>query len=419
MEYDESDVEGGEEGQQEEGGGEIVEGGIVILSDSDDDESEEEEEDEGTYMTDAEKRKKVIAQQKAKFAKKKQKERDAPPPKIKRFHNGESHRIEFGDGNYCELRLSKGIHDCKNAVIFEGLPSKGLASVLISRFLIKGLELPLIGVFVSDLLPSLCRVADFQATSPCCVYGNSKVVVITGELPMSAEIAPIMTDMVLFLQNKLDSPFIFCAESIPKDIKEMDVDLDKEISEADLVKLIQDLCVDPKKDALEKKKEKEEQDKGSLAVASKFFGSDIETLTNKSGKEAAEIMYITNDEATSTKLKDFGFLPVRNAVVGNVTGHLIAESVMSPAKVVCLVARYNPVLSDARASVMLCRTMGLLVETELNKEGNGDGKETKWLEDYEWLEKKADKIEKQIKKSVKEMGASMKNNQGGSSIMYT
>ena len=67
---------------------------------------------------------------------------------------------------------------------------------------------------------------------------------------------------------------------------------------------------------------------------------------------------------------------------------------------------------------MLCRTMGLLVETD-NQEGEKEGEkgEGKWLEDFEWLEKKADRIEKQIKKAVKEMGASSKSN--APNYMYT
>ena len=49
-------------------------------------------------------------------------------------------------------------------------------------------------------------------------------------------------------------------------MQEMDVDLDKEISEADLVKLIQDLCTDKKED-----KAKEKEEKAKLLSLSLFF----------------------------------------------------------------------------------------------------------------------------------------------------
>ena len=64
-------------------------------------------------------------------------------------------------------------------------------------------------------------------------------------------------------------------------------------------------------------------------------------------------------------------------------------------------------MSDARASTLLVKIIA-------------DVSKADWLNDFEMLEHKVDIIEKQIKKSIKEMGKSSKRNApSSSSYMYT
>ncbi len=63
-------------------------------------------------------------------------------------------------------------------------------------------------------------------------------------------------------------------------------------------------------------------------------------------------------------------------------------------------------MSDARASLLLVRIIAELAGSS-------------WLHDFQYLEKRVDHIEKEIKKSIHEIGVSGKKNAPSSYNMYT
>eukprot|EP00009_Paramoeba_aestuarina_P002073 CAMPEP_0201513202 /NCGR_PEP_ID=MMETSP0161_2-20130828/5310_1 /ASSEMBLY_ACC=CAM_ASM_000251 /TAXON_ID=180227 /ORGANISM="Neoparamoeba aestuarina, Strain SoJaBio B1-5/56/2" /LENGTH=415 /DNA_ID=CAMNT_0047909329 /DNA_START=20 /DNA_END=1267 /DNA_ORIENTATION=+ len=408
------ELQGDDEGAT---GEEIEQGGILILSDSDS-EVEEEEEEEDEYLTSEERSKRKREKAKKKREKKLQQERDAPPPKIKRFCDNNVHRIKFGTCNYVELVTDKALSEaCKGAIIFDGFPSKGLSAAMISKFFIKCMNLPLVGFIKSNMLPVIGRVADSQPSYPLRVYGNSRIVVFTSELPCPSEISPSIVDLLYYYQKQINSPFIFCTESLPQKIEALDVEVpDQEsLTQSGLFRFVEELAEvpagvrPPPKGVVgvvedDKGKGPAAGSKMTAAKASEYFGSSLHASMSV---PVAEVMYITNEQEVSDKLRKMGYLPIKNAVVGNITGCLLAEAPFSDCSVVCLVAKYNPIMSDARASTLLVKLMADVANAD-------------WLNDFEVLEHKVDLIEKQIKKSIKEMGKSSKRNApSSSSYMYT
>mmetsp|Transcript_25595 Transcript_25595/g.35490 ORF Transcript_25595/g.35490 Transcript_25595/m.35490 type:complete len:289 (-) Transcript_25595:1524-2390(-) len=269
------------EGEGENGKADVEQGGILLLSDSDDDSSSEEEEeeddDESQFLTESEKRKKLQEKVREQYLKRQHKYKTAPPPLIQRAKQPLIHKLEFGVGDFVELRLDGELAEgCRGANIFEGLPSKGLASVLISKFMIKGLKLPLIGSIVSNLLPVVCRITECHASHAFRVYGNSKVIVITSELACPPEISPSIADLVYYIQQKYDCQFIFCAESIPKGIEEMEIDLpDKEsMSESDLIELVQQMALEEGKGKGKGKRKGKRKGEGEKKRQEKIFSDE-------------------------------------------------------------------------------------------------------------------------------------------------
>mmetsp|Transcript_6768 Transcript_6768/g.9060 ORF Transcript_6768/g.9060 Transcript_6768/m.9060 type:complete len:323 (+) Transcript_6768:239-1207(+) len=319
-----------------------------------------------------------------------------------------------------DLPLSEA---CRGALIFDGFPSKGLSSAMISKFFIKALQLPLIGVIRSNLLPVVCRVSDAQPSHPLRIYGNNHVVVFTSELAIPPEISPSLVKILFHFQEQFGCEYIICTESLPQKVEVLDVDIpdEEDLTQSGLFRFVEKLADAPAVSSSSsspsapspscsprtKTEEKEEKDAKffSNSKATEFFGSDLTKSASGERAPIAEILYITNDQGVSDSLRKMGYFPVRNAVVGNVTGSLLAESALSECKIVCLVARHNPIMSDARASVLLVRIIAELTKAS-------------WLYDFQPLEHQVEKIEKQIKKAIKEMGKTGKKN-APSSYMYT
>ncbi|ETO27884.1 nesprin [Reticulomyxa filosa] len=115
------------------------------------------------------------------------------PRVISRFHygtNNESHLVEF-----------EGSERVNGSVFIEGVSGVGVTATVVSAYLIKELNLPIVASFESPHLPAMCSIHSFRASPVIRIHGDADgkisfkkknlikfffICVAVGDLPISA-----------------------------------------------------------------------------------------------------------------------------------------------------------------------------------------------------------------------------------------
>lgn len=302
---------------------EVYSGGIAILPDDDEDDEDEDEEMD----------RKLSHEEIAKKAQERRKKEDeTPAPEIKRFKVTSQQEYNLLDGDVLTIREFDS-PQCDGAVIFEGFPSKGMTSVVTAQFLIETLKLPLIGDIYSPNFPTSCRVRDGQSCNPTRIYGSKQLVVFFSEHTIDTEYVHYVAKAILEFALKHKCTKIFTAEGLADELQ-----VPKELSQESIINLLAEAA---KKTSL--------RESGDLSAS----------MSKAKEAEAEDVLFVTNDAGFGTELRALGFHYVRNAIIGGVSGRLQAEAAVGYDGIIvtCLVARYNPLLSEANTPVVIVHAL--------------------------------------------------------------
>jgi len=249
---------------------------------------------------------------------------------------------DYGDSLANKIKIREFTDiDIDGAVILTAFPSTSLASILTGGYLREQLKLPLAGIISSNGFPPRCIIEKGVPSHSVRIFGDKRLVVILCEFKLPSN------DLI----NSLATALLEFADR----------------HKSPMILTIEGL---PTSDATDKK-----------------------------------LRFISTDRDLSEKLTADAHEPLDEAVVGGVTGALLAEGVLGPIDVSCLLAPTMEAFPDAESAVMVVK----VVIHYINTLGNDVKIDTAPLES------KAGELHS----TIENLFANEKNNKRASDAMYS
>ncbi len=309
-----------------------------------------------------------------------------------------------------------GAELCKGAPVYLAFPSKGLSGVLVAKTLIDELGLPLVGELAARGFTTAVRVHHGVASHICRLYGDARIAVVVSELQMDAVTAHACSDAVRLWCERRGSRLVLASEGLPDEVQ-LDLEEDEKVDQELVVqKLIETLHLDDDSEDGEKKRAahhrrrhahalrhhaahvragkegkegKEGKDSGGdkkkkgAKVEVEEEGDDAanddgwedaessappspeaRVAKRNSVKAAGRTLFLTTSAEIDKSLLALGLHRIKNAIVAGVTGVLFAEAgTTDDLDVALIVAKYHPLLGDARAALAILDAIVGLVKT--------------------------------------------------------
>lgn len=270
--------------------------------------------------------------------------------------------------------------------------------------------MPLVGDLYSPAFPSTCRVRDGQASNSCRIYGNRQLVVFLSDHSIDPEYSNHTARAVIEFAQAHKCKFIFTAEGVADELQ-----LPKDASQENILELLTQAA---KRASLKDEEEDEDEDdedaeprkgkgkgkgKGkqpskkpaaAASVSSSREAPPKKDRKNRNKEPEDDVLFVTNNSDLGRELHAMGLKYLRNALIGGVSGRLQAEAAVacSDITVTCLVARYNPLLSEANTPMVMVRTLKrILKDVDINTDK---------------LEKKTKRLQRKISKAILEATSS-------------
>jgi len=257
------------------------------------------------------------------------------PRVISRFHYGkenESHLVEF-----------EGSEKANGSVFIQGVSGVGVTATVVSAYLIKELNLPIVATFESPHLPAMCAIHSFRATPMIRIHGDSEVCVAVGDLPISpSEKSEILWDITRAFADfarRHRCKHMITVEGMP--IKN---EFDREISKIERM-----LPKDPETVELSREDSgrNEDEEKDPYAVA----------------------RYVTCDAEMAKKLKKLGHKPVKTGQIIGLTGATLSfsDTASNDDPPVTVLLAPDPVkIPDQRGALLVVRLLRELFALDLD-----------------------------------------------------
>ena len=192
----------------------------------------------------------------------------------------------------------------KDAVLIEGFPSVGMASSIVSNYIVKQLEMEYVGSVSSRYFHPTAIIHDGVPMPPVRIYSGQpvnkkecvcdKIVVLTSEFPPPVELLKPLVDKVLNWSNEKEIKLVISVEGILGDTPE-------------------------------------NEEPGTYAIAS----------TDNARKH----------------LLDRKIIPLDNGIITGISGVLLAEAERMQRDVICLLSEANPNIPDARSAARLIEVL--------------------------------------------------------------
>jgi len=133
--------------------------------------------------------------------------------------------------SFCEINIREFHNfpsDLSNAVVIQGFPSHTLVGILVAGYLIDKLNLPQIGCFTSSKFPARCVIENGLPSHAIRIFGNNKVVVITGEFkPTGDELINSLVAAILEFGRIHRVKLILGVEGFPQTDKKGETNYEK------------------------------------------------------------------------------------------------------------------------------------------------------------------------------------------------
>ena len=298
---------------------------------------------------------------------------------------------------------------CDGAAIIEGFPdsSGNMVSVMTANYIIKEMNLPLVGDIISRHFTPLAVVTQGLPSHGARIYGNDKIVVFVSEYDVQdAEIQNSLVDAIYdFARRHRCSMIISCDGLVDDPTKEVkdeqlqigitggagvsggasgDEDEDDEESEGSHMLLLGGDDDENGGDDADKMPQSKEDLIKLLANA-----------TKSQQEYKGQLWFCTNDEDFSKKMVQLGHSPVRNLSVKHITGGILAEAIVKGITVACLFA---PLDKHLQIGTRACISLIHCIDTLLSKRTGAK------VIDTANIEKTAKEIEQKLEQVINKLG---------------
>ena len=292
------------------------------------------------------------------------------------------------------------------APIAVGFPTgnMGVVSTMTAKYIVKELNLPLIGDIVSKQFNPV-TVINNGAPSHCCrIYGDERIVVFTSDCEYeNAEVLNMLINSIYDFCVRHRSAMIICCDGLCDDPT-------KQEGVAQNIKI--DFVNENDSDPEELSGEADDSVESGIPLSTK---EELLELLNKATKEhemfKGLLWFTTNDDHIASQLTTLGHKPVRNLILKGLCAGIISEMSVRPTKVVCLFAPLNKTLQiGTRASISIIHCMDSLINRSNDEKG--------CLIDTSNLNKTASEIDKSIIEAINKMDIMCGTGQESYSNMY-
>ncbi|KAL6061148.1 hypothetical protein QOT17_013064 [Balamuthia mandrillaris] len=176
----------------------------------------------------------------------------------------------------------------KGAVMMTSFPSSSLASILSGGYLREKMELPLVAIISSHLFPSRCIIEKGIPSHSVRIFGDQRLVVVVCEFKIPPELSYLMAEVLLDFALRHEVPMIITIEGVPSE----------------------------------------------SPVGAK-----------------PKLQYISTNKKFSHTMEDLQHTGLEEAVVGGITGAIMAEGSLAEPDVGCLLCPTSQEFPDASAAV--------------------------------------------------------------------
>eukprot|EP01091_Cochliopodium_minus_P020861 TRINITY_DN925_c0_g1_i1.p1 TRINITY_DN925_c0_g1~~TRINITY_DN925_c0_g1_i1.p1 ORF type:complete len:135 (+),score=38.22 TRINITY_DN925_c0_g1_i1:73-477(+) len=105
---------------------------------------------------------------------------------------------EYKVGDIVVKEFNNFPKDITSSIVVQSFPSHTLTGILCGGYLIDQLKLPLIGAFTSKKFPPRCVIENGHPSHPIRIFGNGKLIVITGEFkPVGEELTASLVEAMI------------------------------------------------------------------------------------------------------------------------------------------------------------------------------------------------------------------------------
>eukprot|EP00762_Andalucia_godoyi_P002560 ANDGO_03402.mRNA.1 hypothetical protein len=318
--------------------------------------------------------------------------------------------------------------DCDGAFILEGFPAEGVTAILTAQFFVDALNLPLIGDMVSTEFPPTCTVKQFRPSQACRIYGNKQLVVFASEFALTPEVAHAIVHAVFDFARRHRCKAILTTDGYPEQDKTANVTGDDDtmaVMDGD------DSGKSSEGQATDSGDDSESEDEDDDVISNFKIGvrgggggdedgdedamgpdgdEEASAVLQKLGEsldravEPKDVRFITNSIQLGDKCLALGFLPLKSGIIKGVSGGLTADMYLRDIDVLCLLAPFNPMLTDTKGALVLSKAL-------LNLSGLQDIDTSK-------LEKRVGKVEKKIRSVIDKIAGISGSNTDAPSGMY-
>ncbi|KAF0981122.1 hypothetical protein FDP41_012910 [Naegleria fowleri] len=271
--------------------------------------------------------------------------------------------------------------ECDGTVVIEGFPSEeGMTAIMTANYIIKQLQLPLVGDIVSPYFTPLGVVRDGLPSHGIRIYGNKKIVVFVSEYEIKDP--EIQNDII-------DAVYDFCQRHRSKCLISVDgLDVDPTVKKQPT----DDIKIGIQSSAAEDEDEDEEGDEGEEMMsfededAPKTTEELLKLLEQEDYKE--KVWYVTNSEHYAKKLQEMNATVAIEVACTGISGGILAEAPFRGVPVLSLFAPLNKFLKiGTRASITLIHALNKLMSED----------QTSILIDTSELDKTAKELESKLK----------------------
>ncbi|EFC47272.1 COG1938 domain-containing protein [Naegleria gruberi] len=282
--------------------------------------------------------------------------------------------------------------ECDGTVVIEGFPSEeGMTAIMTANYIIKQLQLPLVGDIVSPYFTPLGVVRDGLPSHGIRIYGNKKIVVFVSEYEIKDP--EIQNDVI-------DAVYDFCQRHRSKCLISVDgLDMDPTVKKqpSDDIKIGIQAAGGAGEEGDDEEGEDEEGDEMMSFEdedAPKTTEELLKLLEQEDYKE--KVWYVTNNEHYAKKLQEMNATVAIEVACTGISGGILAEAPFRGVPVLSLFAPLNRFLKiGTRASIALIHALNKLISED----------QTSILIDTSELDKTAKELESKLKDVLGKMGA--------------
>ncbi|KAI9004921.1 hypothetical protein DFJ74DRAFT_742137 [Hyaloraphidium curvatum] len=207
--------------------------------------------------------------------------------------------------------------EVEGAVCMQAFPSQGFTGLILGTHLIDSLSLPLLGVLTSPLLPPKAMISNSAPSHQLRIHGDHRVVVFAGEAKVEREeVANAVVECIVDFCKRHRIRLLLTVEGLPT-------------------------TPNAQPGVLRLKESASEEEDGAKLVAD----LDLDARSKEKAK------YLGTDPDFCARMAEEGLEQIDEGVVAGLTGGLLAEALLEPIYLACLLVPATSLFPDTGSAV--------------------------------------------------------------------